>query len=130
MGDRCDLMPRRGTAHSELRSFLPGIEVEGNVRYNHWINDSRASNSYILDLYAFGMCHPSLLAVEMLRTRLQDTEFKTFNLEDNNCQDFVHEVVQLLCHAADEDNKKYNDRFLTFIERHPRLCCKCRRKHS
>jgi len=128
--DRCDLMPKKGTAHAELRSFLPGIEAEGNVRYNHWINDGRASKSYILDIYTFRMQTPSRLAVEMLRHKLQDTEFKTFNQENNNFQDFVHEVVHFLCHVEEKANKRYNGHSLKFFERHTRLCCRCRQKHS
>lgn len=128
--DRCDLMPKKTDYNSQLRGFLPGIEVEGKVRYNHWINDERAGTGYALDLYTFVIHHPSLLSVELMRQRLQNVEYKSFNIENNNCQDFVHTVIQCLAKAKEEDNRFFNDRWMHSMESRGLFCCKCRRKRS
>lgn len=123
---RCDLMPKQKAAHSELRSFIPGVEVEGKVRYNLWINDDRAGESYVIDLYTFVTHFPSLLKVELLRQKLQEKEYSTFNLEAHNCQDFTHDVILLLAKTEEKDNVRFNTPILNCLQKYHCICCKCR----
>jgi len=110
--DRCDLMPKKGTGHLEIRGFLPGIDVPGKVRYNPWINDQRAKSSHVMDIYMLRKGQPSLLSVELLKQHLQEHEYKEFNLESHNCQDFVHDVVAKLAKVKEEDNVRFNSGLL------------------
>jgi len=106
--DRCDLMPKKQALHAELRGFLPGIDVPGKVRYNPWKNDKRVTNAHVVDLYVFIKAQPSQRRVEMMRQHLQEHEYKMFNLESNNCQDFAHTVIAFLAKVEDDDNVVFN----------------------
>jgi hypothetical protein len=114
--DRCDLMPKKETAHAELRGFLPGVDVPGKVRYNPWRNDQRAKKAHVMDLYIFIKAQPSQFAVERMKQHLQDHEYKTFNLESNNCQDFAHSVIACLAKVKEKDNVEFNQSSLEVLE--------------
>jgi len=115
---RCDLMPQDDMVNAQsIIGMLPGGFVTGNVRYNALVNDKRFGVSFIMDIYSFTGRGPSLCEVDEMRTRLQKTKYRTFNVESNNCQDFVHDVVKELARVwNDGANVRFNDKALRRLE--------------